>query len=66
MNDVTKLLEKLEILLKTHDVYYTYSDDHKVWTKGTRERDSINLYYALLKEAGHLEAADELIKKYWY
>lgn len=41
MNDVSKQLQELESLLKEHDWYYMYSDDHSVWKKGVEERKII-------------------------
>ena len=37
-NDLTKL----EALLRSHDWFYDYSDDHSVWSRGQRENDAIN------------------------
>jgi len=33
--------EKLEQLLKRHDWYYEYSDDHRAWAKGGNQRSTI-------------------------
>jgi len=35
--DTTEFLS----LLQSHDWYYSYSDDHRVWTKGTKEWETI-------------------------
>jgi len=47
------LAGQLELLLRNHDWYYDYSDDHRSWTKGKRERDEIN---ALVKKMPEAEA----------
>lgn len=60
-------LEKLESLLKSHDWFYEYSDDHRVWTKGH------NQYQKILSAIRELEMtygkkgqteAHKLISKY--
>jgi hypothetical protein len=53
-------LINLDRLLAHHDWYYNYSDDHSVWTRGTRERDAINAEQRRLISEG-LATADELI-----
>ena len=62
--DLIEKLEHLESLCQSHDWYYAYSDDHRAWTRGTRERDSIALHSALLREQGHGDAVDKIIAKY--
>lgn len=34
--------EKYRKLLRSHDWYYDYSDDHRVWKRGVEERDTLN------------------------
>ena len=61
---VDQRLETLESLCQSHDWYYAYSDDHRVWKKGTLERDTIALHSALLREQGLGDAVDKIIAKY--
>jgi hypothetical protein len=53
-------LINLDRLLASHDWYYDYSDDHGVWTRGTRERVVINAEQRRLISEG-LATAEELI-----
>lgn len=41
MSDKEILLEEYRELLSGFDWYYEYSDDHRVWTNGCRQRDKI-------------------------
>ena len=36
------MLEDLKEMLNTHDWYYTYSDDHRYYTRGKVEMERIN------------------------
>lgn len=65
MNDFTEQLQELEVLLKKHDKYYDYSDDHSVWLKGEREYKQINSLSKQLKLAGYAEEVQELITKFY-
>lgn len=47
-------------LLKTHDWYYDYTDDHSVWQRGNRERAEITQMYKALGS----EVAKETWNKY--
>ena len=38
----TEKLELLEQKLKKHDWYYSRSDDHRMWKRGSIQRDEIN------------------------
>tara|TARA_B100001123_G_C15222453_1_gene991820 strand:- start:20 stop:247 length:228 start_codon:yes stop_codon:yes gene_type:complete len=44
-----KTLQDLKKLLSTHDFYYSYSDDHDSYKKGSEEMDVIR---SLIKELG--------------
>ena len=35
-------MDKLIELLRNHDWYFEYSDDHKVWQRGVTQRAAIN------------------------
>ena len=52
-------LSDFENLLKSHDWYYDYSDDHSKWKRGSEQRKKI---LDLKKELG--SKADALWKKY--
>ena len=65
MNDITEQLSQLEVLLKKHDKYYDYSDDHSVWSKGDKEYRSIQSLSKQLKLAGYAEEVQELFNQYY-
>lgn len=64
-NDITEQLFELEVLLKKHDKYYDYSDDHSVWSKGNAEWKSIQSLSTQLKLAGYTEEVQELFEKFY-
>jgi glycerol-3-phosphate O-acyltransferase len=39
-------------ILNSHDRYYQYSDDHRVWSRGQAEADAIRSAERLMKERG--------------
>ncbi len=57
-------LTTLEKILKKHDWYFDYSDDHRVWEKGRNERDEIRRQMDICCGLGLSNIADELYKKY--
>ncbi len=57
-------LTTLESLLKTHDWYYQYSDDHRVWTKGRERADEIQRQLSICCGLGLDAIAQELYNKY--
>ena len=63
MNESLSILEKL---LKSHDWYFDYSDDHSVWKKGMAERSAINQEQKRLVNDGLATEAEvqELTQKY--
>lgn len=65
MNDFTEQLSQLETMLKKHDKYYDYSDDHSVWRKGNQEWKEINALSQQLKLAGYTEEVQELFNKFY-
>ena len=65
MNDFTEQLFELEVLLKKHDKYYDYSDDHYVWSKGNDEWKAIQKLSTELKIAGYVEEVQELFEKFY-
>tara|TARA_Y100000389_G_scaffold72636_1_gene69386 strand:- start:8076 stop:8294 length:219 start_codon:yes stop_codon:yes gene_type:complete len=48
---MVKDMEKLWELLEKHDWYYTYSDDHRYYVKGSDERKAIQ---AMCQENGSM------------
>lgn len=65
MNDIQDQLFSLEIMLKQHDKYYDYSDDHSVWRKGNEEWKNIRSLSEQLKIAGYAEEVQQLFSKYY-
>ena len=57
-------LTTLESLLKTHDWYYRYSDDHRVWSKGREQADEIQRQLSICCGLGLDAIAQELYNKY--
>lgn len=59
-----QLLEDFRVLCQSHDWYFRYSDDHKVFLKGTAEREEITRAARELRELGYNLEADEILKEY--
>lgn len=57
-------LENFEALLKNHDWYFEYSDDHRVWQAGRVERGQIFQARKALIEQGLDKEVEELYNKY--
>ena len=55
---------QFERLLKTHDWYFEYSDDHRVWQRGRDERDEIRRQRDILCGLGMDEIANKMYDKY--
>lgn len=59
------MLKELEELLSTHDQYYQYSDDHRVWSKGNEESKVISKLTAeLIYSLGQSKVVSDLYDKY--
>ena len=56
--------QKLESLLKSHDWYYQYSDDHSAWTRGNEKEKEIHSLIATLTKDGKKSEIEALWKKY--
>lgn len=65
MQDIQEQLLELETMLKKHDKYFDYSDDHSVYTKGRNEWNNISKLSQQLKVAGYTEEVQEIFKKYY-
>ena len=63
MNESLVTLEKL---LKAHDWSYEFSDDHRVWKRGTAERAAINQEQKRLIHSGlaSVKEVQDLTQKY--
>ena len=63
MNEPLVILKKM---LQDHDWSYEFSDDHRVWQRGTAERDAINQEQKRLIDSGlaTVEEVQELTHKY--
>jgi hypothetical protein len=59
-------LVNLDRLLQFHDWSYEFSDDHRVWKRGTDERNAINQEQKRLISNGlaTIEEVQELTQKY--
>ena len=57
-------LEDFEELLKKHDWYYDYSDDHRIWQRGRDMADVIRMARQSLTEQGFDIEAQELYNRY--
>jgi len=61
-----RLLDELEEMLKHHDWYYQYSDDHRVWKRGNEQNRAItNKFNEIKKHSQTLfDQAELLFNKY--
>jgi len=52
-------LETFKTMLETHDWFYTYSDDHRYYTKGRDQRNAIyDAFDSLIDQGLEQEAKD--------
>ena len=42
-NTFALAVSEFEAAVKAHDISYSYSDDHRVWTRGCKSEDAVNL-----------------------
>jgi len=56
------MMDKLIKLLRKHDWYFEYSDDHKVWQRGVTQRAAINAEAERLGRPELVEQAFEEFK----
>ena len=54
-------MENLIKLLRNHDWYFEYSDDHKVWQRGVMQRAAIN---AEAERLGRPELVEQAFEEY--
>ena len=54
-------MKKLIEMLRNHDWYFEYSDDHKVWQSGVTERAAIN---AEAERLGRPELVEQAFEEY--
>ena len=59
-----KLLETLEEQLKSHDWFYEYSDDHRYYNSGLKERDEIWRTIEEIQEIAPSYVFDQAIDMY--
>lgn len=57
-------LQEFEKLLKNHDWYYEYSDDHRVWRNGCNEFDALVKMRNELKKEFDVKVLDQIWNKY--
>ena len=55
------MMKNLIEMLRNHDWYFEYSDDHKVWQNGVIERAAIN---AEAERLGRLELVEQAFEEY--
>jgi hypothetical protein len=53
-------LHEYRELLRTHDWFFNYADDHRAWSKGNDERKVLNNAYDQLSAEGFEVEAREL------
>ena len=58
------LLDSYEAMLRKHDWYYDYSDDHRAYRKGDDEYQQIRATHAKLIELGLEASAVALFRQY--
>lgn len=63
-SDFVQLLHDFKDACRTHDWYYNYSDDHRVWQKGSQQSARISSMLKELKEHGLGDKAEEIYKEY--
>ena len=63
--DIKEELKKLESMLKTHDKYYDFSEDERIYADGEREWVEISKISNDLKIAGYSEEVKALFDKYY-
>ena len=63
-SDFVQLLHDFKEACSRHDWYYNYSDDHRVWQKGSKQSAEINSMLKELKEHGLGDKAQEIYKEY--
>ena len=42
-NTFALAVSEFEAAVKAHDISYSYSDDHRVWQRGCKSEDAVNL-----------------------
>ena len=62
--DTNRLLETLESQLKHHDWFYEYSDDHRYYNSGLKERDEIWRTIEEIQEIAPSYVFDQAIDMY--
>jgi hypothetical protein len=55
------MMDKLIELLRNHDWYFEYSDDHKVWQRGVTQRAAIN---AEAERLGRPDLVEQAFEEY--
>ena len=61
MTQVKATMSMLIEMLRNHDWYFEYSDDHKVWKSGVIERAAIN---AEAERLGRPELVEQAFEEY--
>jgi hypothetical protein len=57
-------IQRLEELMKSHDWFYDYSDDHRIWERGRTQRAEIYSTADALRSMGYSSEVDRLFEEY--
>ena len=63
-SDFIQLLRDFKEACQRHDWYYNYSDDHRVWQKGSKQSAEISSMLKELKEHGLGDQAEAIYMEY--
>jgi len=63
-SDFIQLLHDFKEACRGHDWYYDYSDDHRVWQRGSQQSANINSMLKELKEHGLGDEAEKIYDEY--
>ena len=61
---MTDLLVEFEEMLKKHDWYYHFTEDHRIWRQGQSKAVAISAKRKECEEAGLGDESTELFDKY--
>ena len=57
-------LDKLREMCEQHDWFYSFSDDHRVWERGTQEIKAIREMMILCQESGMGREAKQIYENW--
>ena len=62
--NIEELIQQYEEKLSSHDWYYVYSDDHRIWTSGEAQSRELNKLSKSLVDLGQATKEKELYNQY--